>query len=97
MRFFVSFSTFLSLALIASAATVPSAKNFPSLCAAADRIPVSTRTVTAGGFEFQISTEACSKGLSPVEPLAPRSIEKRQFNSCGAGGTMISVNVAIRA
>ncbi|KAJ7769168.1 hypothetical protein DFH07DRAFT_954402 [Mycena maculata] len=81
MRPSTSLVALLSLASVVVSSTIPG-KGISS-CKANDRVLVDTRTVTAGGYKFQVSTKACS-----TDALASRAFTKRQtFNSCAAGET----------
>ncbi|KAJ6478896.1 hypothetical protein C8R45DRAFT_1156204 [Mycena sanguinolenta] len=81
----VSFLAFISF-FVSSA--VPAQAVSSTSCKAADRVLVDTRTVTAGGHEFQVSTKACSADVLALSSQSqPRAIEKRQvFTTCGIAG-----------
>ncbi|KAJ7764334.1 hypothetical protein B0H16DRAFT_1454875 [Mycena metata] len=83
---------FLAFVLLVVCSVVP-AQGASTACKAADRVLVETRTVTASGHEFQVSTKACSAdvlALSNSSQSQPRALERRQsetFNTCGLGAS----------
>ncbi|KAJ7673725.1 hypothetical protein DFH06DRAFT_1467189 [Mycena polygramma] len=65
----------LYLASVVVSSTVPAPL---SSCKAENRVLVETRNITAGGYEFQVSTKACSPDVG-----TPRTLEKREtLNAC---------------
>ncbi|KAJ7896119.1 hypothetical protein B0H13DRAFT_2338549 [Mycena leptocephala] len=76
---------FFSLASIVVASTIPA--QGVSSCHASDRVLVDTHNVTAGGYEFQVSTKACSADVLQVSSPSSRTLQKRTtFATCGFGG-----------
>ncbi|KAF7367597.1 hypothetical protein MSAN_00823000 [Mycena sanguinolenta] len=62
-----------------------------SSCKAEDRVLVDSRNVTAGGYEFQVSTKACSAAV-----LTSRVFQKRvYYNSCASGETLTSTYTCV--
>lgn len=58
-----------------------------SSCHASDRVLVDTHSVTAGGYEFQVSTKACSADVLQFSSPSSRTLQKRTtFATCGFGG-----------
>ncbi|KAJ7483960.1 hypothetical protein B0H11DRAFT_2231694 [Mycena galericulata] len=70
MKSSTSLVALLSLVSVAVSSTIPAEGG--SSCKASDRVLVDTHTVTAAGYEFQVSTKACSDDV-----VTPRALEKR--------------------
>ncbi|KAJ6505295.1 hypothetical protein C8R45DRAFT_1209085 [Mycena sanguinolenta] len=78
MNTIIAFLALLSLASVVVPYVIPGSRGISS-CNAQDRVLVDTHTVTAAGYEFQVSTKACS-----ANALVSRGIYMRQVeDACG--------------